>query len=1083
VESKRWDASFPSTLSASAHAPSGTDVPTVVVRVLGLFAMDGVKAGHDDKLWQRAHVRRLLQMVASNAKLREPRSKVLRILWPDLDDAHARNRLHHTVHLIRKGMDGLLAANKPILTVDAQFVTLTLPPNAVVDAQQFILALGADARDDASRLDTIDRALRWYRGEFAPDWLDATDMTARRAWFAQQHEAAMAEAISLAVQLHRFDQALKFAKFRAQLLPLNVDAQCEYAALLAQHGRADAALAHCHSARASLAREDDAASSTFDALERSIQQQVNQAKAGVQAAAPAPRQVQSVGQRQMPVRQPLLGYDTALATTLHRLRDPHTSLVSLVGPPGVGKTALALEVAHRCQSDFLHGVLWVDCQSENDQTHGLLSRLALGLNVPANDTDVVGAITRALHGKEMLVVLDGLTFGAQQSGLLPALLCISRDVRWLATAWSSFNIAYEKAVLVDSSDLLQTMASDAWINPAMQLLSCMGSHAVDLQDKRTRTSVQALVTTTGGLPVLLSAAARALQSALPEELNAKLARDPSALLSSSTPGGDAHASALVRWLAAAPLPMQRLLSVASRCQSWLTRLDLTLLLDADDPNDVDALIDTCASMHWLQRRVRQDPMGSWSEFKVPAYAQAALTFCEGAVPSSDANLLIEGWLNHSALVTAGGIVHQAHTDAQWFDDRIQDYQATIQRWFAEGRPKDVAALCFVHARNWSTAKHKAVVMGWLTQLGERMEGIDDEIAAYLLLERARLREDFGNIHGAFDDANRALARVADANDPTFRQEAARLTERYGTTALRGDTRSPAVHQRGIEAGEGLLRVAKLAAKHGEPQRAMKLCSEAATVLSYFGLGRGVLKAHHYRARIAYAMGDTELSMRCITQCERTARSIGEHQEVAVADLMRANVLSADMQHGQAIDLSSAVLAKPAIANNPHLLSRGLLALGWAYYAAGAFPVLRAMSQGLIDQARLSGEPTALISAKFLTMLAHARTGQQQRAVEHIGPVLQLLDRHTPLPDVQGELANVADLVVHLDQPALAESLMQALDVFGSRRDHQLRPWTQHRVDVMRGLLARQPAVANAPLFLNSQEDASVGTVLQKLLQA
>jgi hypothetical protein len=435
------------------------------------------------------------------------------------------------------------------------------------------------------------------------------------------------------------------------------------------------------------------------------------------------------------------------------------------------------------------------------------------------------------------------------------------------------------------------------------------------------------------------------------------------------------------------------------------------------------------------------------------------------------------------LATAGGIVHQAHTDAQWFDDRIQDYQATIERWFAEGRPQDVAALCFAHARSWSTAQHKAAVLDWLTRLGERMDGIDDDVAAYLLLERARLREDLGNIHGAFDDANRALARVADANDPTFRQEAARLTERYGTTAMEGDTRSPAVHQRGVEAGEGLLRVAKLAAKHGEPQRAMKLCSEAATVLSYFGLGRGVLKAHHYRARIAFAMGDTELSMRCITQCERTARSIGEHQEVAMADLMRANVLSADMQHGQAIDLSSAVLAKPAIANHPHLLSRGLLALGWAYYAAGAFPVLRAMSQGLIEQARWSGVPSALISAKFLSMLAHARTGQHQRAVEHIGPILQLLDRHTPLPDVQGELVNVADLVVHLDQPALAESLMQALDVFGDKRDHQLRPWTLHRVNDLRGLLARQPPVANAPLFLNPAEATSIGSVLQQLLRA
>jgi DNA-binding SARP family transcriptional activator len=1087
VESKRSEISFPTTAGVGSSSVLVGDPPAVVIRVLGPFAIEAADAVHDEKLWNRVHARRLVQMVASNAKLQEPRTKVLQTLWPDFDDTHARNRLHHTVHLVRKGLEVIPAAVRPVLTVDALCVSLTLPPKAVVDAQQFMLALDAPANDDATRLGNIERALWWYHGELAADWADTSSMVSRRAWLARLHEDAMNEAVSLSLELERFEQALKFAQFRAQLLAFDVDAQCEYAALLAQLGRADVALEHCHAARLALAREGDAASPKFEAVERSIQRQVNQASSSVEAGPPAPRKPQGLGRGILPSRKPLLGYETVLSATLLRLRDPHTSMVSLVGPPGAGKSALALEIAHRCQPDFLHGVLWVDCRGVNDQTDTLMSRLESALSTDVRYTDEAGRlsrINRALQSKEVLVILDGLEFGSRLSVSLTALLAINRDVRWLATAWSSFNVAYEKTVLMDAADLLQSRAeSDSSVTPAVLLLSCAGSQPLDLNNKCGRSCVDNICKMTGGLPSLLLAASSALESALPSELNAKLLREPTALLRVCSADGDPRVNDLVRWLSAATMPMQRLLSIASRCKSWLRRLDLALLLDSDGLSNVDALVDQCASMHWLQRRVNHDHGGSWSEFKVPAFALAALTFCEGAVSQDEAQMHVERWLNCGALAATGAVVHQTYTDSKWFDDRIEDYQATVDRWFAEGRRDEVAALCRVHMRSWVGARHKGEVLRWLTQLGERMDCIDNGVAAHLLLERARLREDSGNIHGAFDDANRALTRVTGSSNPTVRAEAARLTERYGKTTHDVDARSPVVRLRGVEAGESLMRVAKLTAKQGEPQRALKLCSEAAVVFNYFGLGRGVLKANQYRARIAYAMGDTELAMRCIAQCERTARSIGEWHEVAIADLMSANVLLADLKFGQAIDLSASVLARPEIANNPSLLTRGLLALGWSYYAAGAFSVIRVMSHGLLEQARLSAEPGARINARLLTMLADARSGHRQRAFEQIGPMLGLLEGHSALPDVQGELMNVTELVVHLDHAGLAKPMVQALDNFDGRPDHQLRPWTCTRLGDLRGILERQPLAANAAMFASSQDPPSLGRVLQFLMRA
>jgi tetratricopeptide (TPR) repeat protein len=382
---------------------------------------------------------------------------------------------------------------------------------------------------------------------------------------------------------------------------------------------------------------------------------------------------------------------------------------------------------------------------------------------------------------------------------------------------------------------------------------------------------------------------------------------------------------------------------------------------------------------------------------------------------------------------------------------------------------------------WATSAHSGRTLEWLTLLGERMEGLDDDLAARLLVNRARLRARLGQIHGAFDDASRALTRAGGSADNTSRQEAVRLVERYGITRHDANGRLPGVNERGIDAGESLLRVAKLAVKHGEPQRALKLCAEAVVVLNYFGLVRGVLKAHQYRARIAYGMGDTALALQCITQCERTARGIGELHEVASADLMRANVLLADTQFGKAIELATAVLARPEISASPALLSRGLLVLGWAYYATGALPVLRAMSQGLIEQTRLSGEPGARTSAELLAMLVLARQGQQQTALRHIGPVLDLATRRPPVPDTQGDLVNAVDLVVHLGQPALALPLIDALQAFSTRPDHQLRPWTRERLGALQRTLGGPEANRRPPASAELKDDSTLENVLQKLM--
>jgi DNA-binding SARP family transcriptional activator/RecA/RadA recombinase len=1094
VKHSNWVDSAPSQKTASQSG----DGTSLVIRLLGGFLIDFSDLDHDDATWQRVHARRLMQMVGSAPKLQESREKVLHTLWPDFDEPRARNRLHHTVHLIRKGLEKFPIEVRPQLIVDSLKVSLQLPSRAIVDVQCFTHCLEADAPNDETRLANIQRALLWYRGDFAADWADTGAIASRRSWLARLNEDALEEAVSLSVELEQFDQALKFSQRRAQLLESDIEAQCAHALLLAQHGRPDVALEHCQSARLVFQTNGDEVPTRLDSVAREIQQAVN--KASVHrpyVSAPEPsfdvaesRVVAASSVRfaksTLPLRKPFLGYGRALSAATHCLSYPHSSVVTLVGPPGSGKTALALELAHSCQANFVHGVLWVNCVGVAASVESLVARMAEALSCDVNPQENAAVqVVNSLRGKEMLVVLDGFEFVSTLREALCLVLAASHDVRWLVTAWSSVNVPYEKTVLLDSTELLVSAQADRVPAVATQLLTSMGTRAWSLSDKRIRRAIDSLAQAVDGLPSLLEAAARTLESVWPNELLAKLDRDPAALICPNKSDSEPQRHDLVRWLQAAPLEAQRLLTIASHCRSWLTRADLAMLVDHDagDPVDIDTLIDHCANNHYLQRRVRQNHHQSWSEFRVPKYCHAALLFCDGAASTVQAHEQIDRWLSAAALHSRAIASNSIHGDTQWFDDRIEDVHAVIARWHTGGRIGDIATLCMAYASCWSNSDHSGRALEWLTLLGERMDEVEDDLASRLLVRRARLRARFGQMHDAFNDASHAFARAEGSQDSEARQEAVRLIERYGKPRQDANSWPPVLSERGIDAGESLLRVAKLAVLHGEPQRAMQLCSEAVVVLNYFGLVRGVLKAHQYRSRIAYRMGDTDLALQCISQFERTARSIGELQEVACADLMRANVLLAETQFGKAIELTADVLARPETASSPALVSRGLLTLGWAHFATGAFPVLRAMSQGLIEQAHLSGDTSARKTAELLSVLVLARQGEQHTALRRVGSVLDLVARGTPVCDTQGDLINAIDLVIHLGQPAVAHSLIQALQAFGNQPDHRLRPWVKDRLRHLQKTLASQKATPELPSQGDTKQDHSLKSALQHLTHA
>ncbi|MEZ4562360.1 MAG: tetratricopeptide repeat protein [Thermomicrobiales bacterium] len=214
----------------------------------------------------------------------------------------------------------------------------------------------------------------------------------------------------------------------------------------------------------------------------------------------------------------LIGRDHELEGLENLLRRTPARLVTITGPGGIGKTRLALELAHRLSRHVPAGSIWVSLASVHEPAE-VAAALAssLDIQVPAGSTPF-SALCDDLAQRRALLVIDNFEQVSAAGPLLTDLLQAGSSLRIVVTSRSVLNVTGEHRVAIDplalpTAQVSVRAAAELAAFPAIRLFveranAATGSFALTPENAA---DVVAVCRALDGLPLAIELAAARLR--------------------------------------------------------------------------------------------------------------------------------------------------------------------------------------------------------------------------------------------------------------------------------------------------------------------------------------------------------------------------------------------------------------------------------------------------------------------------------------------------------------------------------------------------------------------------------------------
>ncbi len=380
----------------------------------------------------------LLGYLVLNPRLHQ-REELARLFWPDSNAALASLRV--ALNKLRGvGLEDYIVATRTHVGINTQ-------ANYWVDVQAFQTLIVNNRRNPEPDISALKKAVAIYNGEFLEGFsvADTTVFEEGIFHFRQQLDDMVWEALDAIIQFSMretadYETGIQYAQRALAIAPWRETAYQYLMWLLSRTGQKAAALVQYERCREALKIYFDVEPSpeTEELLEE-IRNHEPTTKADT---APLPPLHTSEAEVESPFLAPLLSpLFVGRAEPLAHIKQVLTAASSsprlgIVGMGGIGKTTLALHLAHALRGQFPDGVLWanvVDEQPEEIATQWAAA-YSYDLSQQYSGEERVAVLKQVLESKKALLVLDDVWAGSKIRHLLPesgncAVLITSRVAR------------------------------------------------------------------------------------------------------------------------------------------------------------------------------------------------------------------------------------------------------------------------------------------------------------------------------------------------------------------------------------------------------------------------------------------------------------------------------------------------------------------------------------------------------------------------------------------------------------------------------------------------------------------------------
>jgi predicted ATPase/DNA-binding SARP family transcriptional activator/Tfp pilus assembly protein PilF len=507
-----------------------------------------------------------LALLAYLAVTHQPqdRDALLALLWPEFDAASARNNLRRELSLLKT------ALGEELLVADRHQIVWNGEVDAWLDVAAFQAQIGISKRHDHAADELCDAcasALTTAAQLYADDFMAGFGVPGSAAfdeWLFFQREGLrqrLAEVLQTLARWHArraaYAPAIEAARRWLALDPLHEPAQRQLIRLYALSGQHSAALRQYEESVRLLDRElgvePEAETTELYQQIRSRaftrhgdtekrrhrdagQEVVPSQSPGLPVSRSRGLPVSVAASHQLPPNAGFVGRQRELADIVRRLTDPSCRLLTLIGPGGIGKTCLAIQVARTLAEGWAgedviaDGVLFVPLASASGS-----DALAVALAAAARFDCSIDASPRRqvldhFRDLRMLLVLDNFEQLIDEAEFVGQLAAAAPGLRLLVTSRVALNLQEEWFHPIDglsfpaAEDAIASVARLARFD-AIRLFEQRARRVrSDFALSREREQVVRLCRLVAGMPLAIELAASWLKALSVEQVLAALER-------------------------------------------------------------------------------------------------------------------------------------------------------------------------------------------------------------------------------------------------------------------------------------------------------------------------------------------------------------------------------------------------------------------------------------------------------------------------------------------------------------------------------------------------------------------------------